>query len=287
VKTNKIGCDIMTKSNNPVIKKNNKWYNKLTKRYVSEAYAKRINNYFKKNPDGTLLQATGHGKYDVKTPLYRHSKKMNKMLRGTGTQLIKTVNKKGKTVYFSPVHKQTLDLRDMKKLKKLDYKICSKNAFVELYRLTRDRNSIYHIITWKPNLSFGDPFQINLVYPELFAMYSCIEREAKKLRKHYPIGRSDFIYFHVTTWFYSKNGGGEKGKTSKVYFVNKKGFDLLKDDFKELFVWYKQKLENDTYTSIHLLSFTLYINNFVHDSFEKSNLIAKYRIGVNKTSKNI
>jgi hypothetical protein len=212
---------------------------------------------------------------------------MKKMMYATGTQLIKTVNKKGKTVYFSPVHKQIMDETDIKKLKKLDYKICSKNAFVELYRLTRDRNSIYHIITWKPNLTFKNPMMIEFKYPELIEMYRCIEREAKKLRKHYPISKNDIIYFHVSTYFYTKIDGWRKGKTSKMYLANKKGFDLLKDDFKEIFDWYKAKLERDAYYNIHIDTFTIYINNFERYSYEKSKLIAKYRIGVNRTIKNI
>ncbi|MBW2562386.1 MAG: hypothetical protein JRE40_16260 [Deltaproteobacteria bacterium] len=46
--------------NNPIIKKDGKWYNTKTKHFLSESYGKRLHSYYRRFPDALLKEARGH-----------------------------------------------------------------------------------------------------------------------------------------------------------------------------------------------------------------------------------
>lgn len=267
-------------TNNPIIFKNGNYYNTITKRYVSESYAKRINNYFKKNPNGTLARATGHYSYSRTKSITNLSIETRKKIFGTGEQFVQTYDKKGKPVYYSISQKENIDLEEIKKIRKLDYHICNDKAFVELYRMTRDRNNIYHLVTWKINKNIKNPYQIDMLKPELIGTYKCIEKEVKKIL---PKGKNvSGMYFHISCYFYSKIDGWRKGTISQVYVARKDQLKYLYDEFINKLDWYQSRLESNAYYNIYIERFTFYVTQYVGDVTEYVKTLSKYRLGVNR-----
>ena len=266
----------------PVVKRKGKWYNTITKRYVTETYAKRINSYFSKHPESTLHEGTGHGKYIREKSLTEHSKQIRKMAFGKGTQLIKTKTKEGKIIYLSPFHHEQLTGEKVKKIKKLDYKICGGKALVELFRMTRIKDNIYHMITWHVNQRLVNPTMVDMWSVDAKYMYKCITAELRKITKKYPFSKMCIMYGHVNCYFCSKYDGWEQGKTFGFCIPNKSGFAYLKNDFEKLLDFYKNRLEIDAYHNIVVLRISFYLYDDV-DSVSKSSIdIAKYRLGINR-----
>jgi len=265
----------------PVVKKGNRWFNTLTKKYVSESYAKRINNYFIRNPSGTLVEATGHGKYDRDVPLSEHSKTVRKLAYGKGNQIIKTKDKTGKTVYYSPMQDEVLTKKELQKLKKLDYKICN-GVQVELYRLTRDRQNLYHILRWEPYVKLVNSWSVDMWEPKSWKTFQCILKEANRIAKKHGLGNMQTIYIHVSSYFYSDIDGWESGKFLGNVLPNKSGDRILLKEWKEFLEWNKQKLDSNAYHNILVQKVTFYIWNWKHMASEQAKHIAQYRIGVNR-----
>lgn len=268
---------------NQIVKKGNRYYNELTGKYVSKDYAKRINSYFKRNPKGNLLRASGHGFYQRKRPLFEHEKTLTKKFYGKGTQVSVTKNIKGKKIYYSPVYKSELTDLEILNIENKDYKL-SHNINVELYRMSRDKERIYHIINWKVNKSFNNPTLIELWKDNAIKTYRIIEKEMKKIIKKYPIGynKLPIIYAHVNNYFYSDLDGYSHGKSFGFLIARNDGFEILFDKFIETINWYIDKLEIMSYHNILIDRFTFYIMDFYKDN-STSEMIAKYRIGVNRS----
>ena len=267
---------------NPVIKKGKRYYNTLTKKYISKTYAKRLNAYFKKHPEKTLYQAGGHGKYVRKIPLSEHGKDIKRLAYGSGTQIIRTKTMKKHDVFYSPFQDELLTKKLLQEIEKLDYFICNNRAFVELFRLTRERENIYHIVTWTVNQRLTSPHSVDFFEPNAMSMFNCIIHDLKKIAKKYRLGRFDNMYVHVASYFHSAYDGWEKGKTIGYLYPSKGGFDILKRQFKDVLNWYRMKLDSDSYHNITILTISFYIFNSVRSSSLKSREIAKYRIGVNR-----
>ena len=269
----------------PIIRKNNKWFNTITKRYVSKTYAKRINSYFIKHPESTLHEGTGHGKYDTEKSLTEHSKQIRKMAWGKGTQLIKTKTITGKTVYFSPFLKETASDEFLKQLKNLDYKICGGQAQVELFRLTREKDNIYHIIEWNVQQRLTSASSVDFWMPNAWYMYKCMINEIKKIYKKYKFSKITLLYGHISCYFYSIYDGWEKGVSIGFVLPNQSGYKRMKDDFNKILNWYKDKLEIDAYHNIMVQTVSFYLYDFSKNATENQRQIAKYRLGVNRIMK--
>lgn len=275
----------MTKQNkNPIIRKNKKWFNTLTKKYVSEAYAKRLNSYFKRNPKATLYRARGKGKYEREKILSGHSQEVKKLAYKRGSQIIKTKTREGKTVYYSPFQKEILSKYEMEKLKqiKFDYHICNKKAYVELFRLTRERDNIYHMITWNVNQRLSTVSQAELFKFRALKTFSCIKKELKHLTKKYSFSNMTILYGHISSYFYSDFDGWEKGTTFGFVIPNQSGFKILTSEFNNLLDWYIGKLEVDAYHNVVIQKITFYLYDSVRKSKPEYVSIAKYRIGINR-----
>jgi hypothetical protein len=266
----------------PVIKKGKKYYNTLTNKYVSESYAKRINNYFKKYPKSNLVKAGGHGKYKKKRPLYEHERTLKRKMYGSGFQVYKTKDIKGQTIYYSPVHNKELSKKVIDYIEKLDYSI-AKNVKVELFRMSRDRERIYHLITWTVDKSFNDSRIMELWIPYAEMIYKKIENEIKKIIRKYPIGYSKFpiIYAHVSNYFYTDLSGYSHGKSFGFYLADSDGFSKLYNAFIETLSWYINKLEIMAYHNIWIEKFTFYIMDFYKSGTLQEN-ISQYRLGINR-----
>jgi hypothetical protein len=269
----------------PVIRKNKKWFNTITNRYVTNTYAKRINAYFIKHPESTLHEGTGHGKYDRDKSLTEHSKQIRKMAFGKGTQLIKTKTLEGKTVYYSPFLKETASNEFLKHLSKLDYKICGGKAQVELFRMTREKDNIYHLITWDIYQRLESPTMVEFWTPDAWYMYNCMINEIKKIYKKYKFSNITLLYGHVSCYFYSIYDGWEKGTTMGFVIPNRSGYKKMKDDYKNLLNWYRNKLEIDAYHSIMVQRISFYLYDYSKNATDKQKQIAKYRLGINRIMK--
>lgn len=271
---------------NPIIKKNGRYYNKLTKRYLSKSYGKRLQNYFKNNPSGTLYRATGHGVYKKKKPIPEHSLEVKELLYGKGTQVIKTKTATGKTVYYSPIQNEVIELSDIKRFGKLDYWICNKKVRVELYRMTRDKLNIYHIFTYKPNRSFADPFSFEVWgHGTALKVLDCILDEIKKNIKKLFFGKLLTMYGHFNVYLYSDIDGYEAGRTFGFVKINKSGFEIMRKEFLKIIDYYTSKLENQSYHNMAVLTISIYMYDYRSNTDEKAQNISKYRIGVNRVYK--
>lgn len=269
----------------PIIRKNKKWYNTLTKRYVTETYAKRINTYFMKHPESTLHRGTGHGIYDTERSLTEHSKQIRKMAFGKGTQLIKTKTLEGKTVYYSPFLKEIAGDEFLKNLKKLDYKICGGKAQVELFRMTREKDNIYHMITWDVYQRLTSASTVEFWTPDAWHIYYCMLNEIKKIYKRYKFSKITLMYAHISCYFYSEYDGWEKGISIGFVVPNNTGYKKMKDDYKKVLNWYRDKLEIDAYHNIIVQRISFYLYDSSSNATDKQKQIAKYRLGVNRIMK--
>jgi len=267
----------------PVVKKGNKYYNTLTDKYVSKSYAERINRYFEIHPKSNIARARGHAVYKPKRPFFEHEKEISKKLTtGKGFQVYKTKNIKGETVYYSPMYDKYLPPEIIEKIDELDYKI-TKNVFVELYRMSRDRERIYHLITWNVDRTFSDTRMLELWLSQAENIYKKIEKEMKEIVKKYPIGyrKLPIIYAHVSNYFYSDIGGYSHGKSFGFYDATESGFEHLHNDFIETVNWYINKLEIMSYHNIWIEKFTFYIMDF-YKTGSLQETIAKFRMGINR-----
>lgn len=262
-----------------VIKKNGKWYNTLTKRYVSESYAKRINRHFQLNPESTLHRATGHGKYKRDRPISEHALDVKDLLYSQGNQFISTKDITGKNIKYSPIYDSLITDDELTNLKELDYKIDNKIR-VELYRLSRDRQKIFHIITWKVNQRMVHPWSVNIWETKAMPLYNKIARELKKIAKRYNLGSTQNLYGQMSMYFYSDVDGFEHGKSFGFVMPNTSGFKIMKDDFKEIFDWLRNKLEIDSYHNIAVIEISFYLWNNKHFASKLAYTKAKYRLGV-------
>lgn len=269
------------KSNNPIIRKNGKWYNSITKRYVTESYAKRINSYFKQNPEATLVQAQGHGEYKREKSLRQHSEKVKRLMYSSKTQLIKTRDKKGKNVYYSPVSDETLKEKQAKKFMDLNYYCCKRLARVNLYRLTRDRSTIHHVIRYKPNMSFRVSFQLEQFIPSFMSVYDCMIKEARKIHKKHPLGEDVLIYYRLGFTLFSKIDYYNQGRTSFVVYVDDNTHvNELREHLLESLQWMIDKLERNAYVGVHIESFQIHLVVHKGRANETAKEISKYRLGV-------
>jgi len=266
-----------------IVKKTKKgYYNTLTKRYVSEPYAKRVNSYFKRNPKTTLYRASGHGEYKLEKPLSKHSKQIRQLAYGKKTQVIKTRTRKKKKVYYAPLKEEIVDVDVIKKMGKLEYKIFNDKIFVELYRQTRERDSLYHIITWEVNKSFNSPAVLEIWKESNRGTYIKIINKLFKISKQHKLSNSASIYGHIGFYSYSKYYGREFGKTFGMVYIRKSGYDILLKNYEELMDYISNKLKNDAYRSIAILTISFYITEWKRSSFETAKKISEYRIGVNR-----
>jgi len=265
-----------------VIKKNNKWYNTITKRYVAESTAKRYNSYFKRNPKGLTVHAWGGYKYERDIPLDKLSKKTVKLFY-SDTQVVKTKDIKGKTVYYSPITKTEVPKDITLKLDKLDYRICDNKVQVKLFRLSRDNRQVYHVFKWSVNKQWYNTWMLE-DWIETFGIpvMNCILNEVHKVSKKFMIGKFQTMYGHFQQGFFSdidtRNasfvfGASEGLMPHRAIDIRKFG-TLFKSRLKRA----KYKLETDAYRNYYIESITIFI--WSGSVKGVNDVIAKYRRGV-------
>jgi len=89
------------------------------------------------------------------------------------------------------------------------------------------------------------------------------------------------ILFH----FISDYDGWEKGISIGFGEPNNTGYKIMKDDYKKVLNWYKDKLEIDAYHNIVVQRISFYLYDSSKNVTDKQKQIAKYRLGVNRIMK--
>jgi len=265
-----------------IIKKDGKYFNTATKKFISETYAKRIKSFMKRNPDKTLYEAGGHGLYNKKKPLLEHGKDIREMAYSGRKQVIRTYTSKGKKVYYVPMQNKRTKKFNEKIFKKLDYKCCGNNTYVNLYKLSRDRESIFHILTWYINKRISSPMYVEFLRAEMKPFYKSIEKEIKKILKKHKISKYTNMFARVTCTFINKGDGWQQGKVFGLVIPNKSGFEIMEKDYNDILDFYKNRLEVDSYHSIHLEKIVFYLKDDFNNASETQKQISEYRLGVHR-----
>ena len=259
---------------NPVIKKKNKYYNTLTKRYVTETYAKRINSYFKNNPDGVLTRATGHGvlSYKKRKKASRETLELSKRK----TILIETKTITGKNVYYSPKYNEITKVTQ-KHLRILDYK--NKMWTISLNRITIDKRGVYHILQWKINENIEDESDIYILMNELYRnVIPVLRYELNKILSHHIVSKFNSIFGKISLTIYSDIEYLPYGSTFGFYTFNKQSISLFLNDFIKEIMKHLNKVKSFSYHSLTLEKVTIYIMQPSENI--KDIGISKYREGV-------
>lgn len=272
----------LTQSNikNIVIKRKGKWYNPLTKRYVSESTARRYNSYFKRNPEGNITRAWGGYKYQKDVKVAKQGIRIKKLWR-KNIQTVTTKNIKGEKVEYSPFEDKIVEKEMHKILKKLDYRICNNKIHVHLYRISRDGKKIFHIVRWdidrsiKSELAYRD--FINFVVTSIIP---CLRHEFFKIKNKHKIGSMATILAHSDVNLYSDIDYFNASKVFGMLIFNNDGINRIVKEILDILEMYYRKLEINTYHNIYFNNIAFYIDSFTSQAYPKAVQIAKYRIGV-------
>lgn len=246
---------------NIIIKKNKKWFNTATGRYVSESTAKRYNAYFKKYPKGTLSGAYGGYGYTKDIPVEKMSKKTRKLFY-SDTQVVKTRDVKGKVVYYSPMLKTFLSSELIELLEEIDYTICDGRVIVKLFRLTRDNKHICHVFRWRIKKSWTNAFSLeNWIYSNAIPLMNEILNEVYDVAKKYPVNRLQAMYGHIELGYYSDVDSFPSSFTFAMGNrpETKRGIHEFGKEFTDILLKALYKLETDAYRNFYIENVTIYI----------------------------
>ena len=249
------------KTKNPVIKKNNKWYNTISKRYVTETYAKRVNSYFARNPDGVLTRATGHGilSYKKRQKASRETLELSRKK----TILIETKTITGKDVYYSPKYNEIAKVTKIQ-LKKVDYN--NRMWKVSLYRKSLDKLSVYHVLQTEMNTDIETEMDINYFMGYIIKdVIPVLRYELNKIFDHYISDkRSVYIYGKMSSTIYSEIDYFPMNSSFGFHPFNKKMFisEFINIFLREL-AKFLRKIKNFSYHSLHFDELSVYINQSI------------------------
>ena len=266
--------------NDVVIRKQKKWFNTITNRYVAESTAKRYNSYFKRNPDALLYQAYGDYKYSKEIPLDKLSKKTVKLFY-SDDQVIKTKNIKGKTIYFSPIKKSEVTKRIFIKLGKLDYNICDNRVKVKLYRLTRNNRNVCHVFRWDINKNWYSVFGFEeWIQNSGIPIMNCILNEVHKVANKFRLGKIQTMYGHIQCGYYSDIDSFPANRVFGMGFRPEKTTEIKEfaQEYKDILRKALYKIESDAYRNFYIENITIYV--YAYRIKGVNDQIAMHRMGV-------
>lgn len=262
---------------NPIVRKKKKWYNKITKRYVSESTAKRYNSFYKRNPNAPHSRAYGNYGFKEKKKYNKQGTKLQRLIR-KDNQYIKTKNKKGETIYYSPFEKKNVSKKTVDAIKKLDYTLLNGAVNVRLHRLTKDNNNIYHVWSFPVKMSFqsGDQMEIWL-RSEGIPIINEILKDVKNKSKTDDLGKNQNVYGYFDARYYSDIDTYKAGTTFGFARPTMQGLRLVGREFKNIVLSRLQRLNTMSYHMIRIESVNIYLWNH---ATETNIVYAKYRRGV-------
>lgn len=273
---------------NPIIKKDGKYYNTLTKKYISEPYGKRLQSYYKRNPDSTLNEAHGHP-YKLKLDKKGREKKIIeqpqyiKEVFFRKNQIVTSISPTGKRTSFNPFTQEKISTSYIKKAKSMDYKICGGKVNVSLYRLTRDNRNVYHVFDWKVNGDFRSPLSLEAwINSECDHIINSIIKHMFNVDKKHKIHSFRLLYGHIESHAYSDLDSYPIGISFGFVQPEHNGRKILKMEFDNAMGKILHKIELASYHMIYISNITLYIYGDVSNLTES---IVKNRKGIIKHEK--
>jgi hypothetical protein len=268
---------------NVVIKKGKRYYNKITKKYTTEASAKRLNKFFKEHPDATLYEAYSQPKYKQKEKWERQSSKILKLYKKT-IQVVKTKDRFGNDVFYSPILKKTVTKEQMKQAIKYDYNI---GRFkISLFRLTADRGRVYHIIKYPIHriFSIDEPeafelFKVDFMRKVVPQMMSITTSIAKK----HPLHKYQLMYVVFNHEYYLTNYN-QKESGAVTVMKNRRPTVDMKDmpgEIARALKLYSSLISE--YSVVNIKDVFIYIYSFSDD---RTKALSEERLGVFKRNGN-
>ena len=267
----------MVKTKKVVIRRKGKFFNTITKRYVSKATAHRYNAFYRKHPKGLHTSAYGNYRYKPKKKYTEQTEKLKKLIYKPN-QVIRTKDRTGKTVYFSPFEREILKSDVAKKLGKMDYTICDEAVKVKLYRLTRDRNHVYHVFTWYIDSIFQLQEGIEIWLEKVGKpIMECILNEVYDQSKKNKLDPLQVAYGHFQVQFYSDIDSYPASRTFGFLKPTLKGLDQLGREFNSMVNDYSHKLATASYHRCYFNRLSIYLYAMRNPY---NIMFSKYRSGV-------
>lgn len=262
----------------PVVYKHGKKYvNRLTGKPVSKTTANRLNRFFDNHPGATLYEAQKGVVYDPNKPWEEQSERLYKVYHREN-QLIKTKDRFGNDVYFSPLLNKRISKQKVKKLETFDFE---ENGFtIHLYRVTSTKRRVYHIIKYPLKYTLEEHEDIVRLERRLLGTWKDdATKTIKDIACRYPLGKRDamkmdfsHLYYH-TGYEFKDNGeitvfGGTDPKRNNVGA-------MMPNEIHKAMLLYHNLLQN--YYRIFVKEVIIYIFNFAD---EKNMALAESRIGI-------
>jgi len=271
------GIRVKRKHKSVACRSKNGYINRLTGRPISRKTAQRLNQFFKEHPNATLYEANKGAVYNKNKSWAEQPEKLYKVYKRKN-QMIKTKNKQGKDVYFSPLLDRKVNKSTMKKISKFDYD--DSGFSIHLYRITANKERIYHILSFPLKRTLEEHEDINRLYSKLVGSWSDnASRIIKDIAQRYPIGKRDVMrmaFNHlIFTTSYGARDNGAVTCFAHTMIMNANIEAMMPDEILKVIYKYHQLLNN--YSRIFVKEVNITIFNF---SNEKSKALAETRIGI-------
>lgn len=268
------------KIKNPVIRKKGKWFNRITNRFVSESTAKRYNNFYKKNPKSPHSRAYGNYGFNSKKKYSKQGLKLQRLIQ-KNNQIIKTRNRKGETVFYSPFEKKEVGKKDIDQIKELDYSLLSGAIKVRLYRLTKDGNNIYHVWSFPVKMNFQLPKQLEVwLNYEAVNIVKKIMDDVYKQSKLNSLGKNQNCYGYLDARYHSEIDSYKAGTTFGFARPTREGLNLVQKEFKNIVLSRMRRLSTMSYHLVRFNSLNVYLWNHASQSNIKYGTYRKGVIGL-------
>jgi hypothetical protein len=262
-----------------VYKYKSKYMNRLTGKYVSKSTAQRLNLFFENHPGATLYEAQKGVVYDPQKPWEEQNERLFKVYKREN-QLIKTKDRFGNDVYFSPLLNKRISKEKVKKLQTFDYE--DSGFFIHLYRITSTKRRVYHLLKYPLKYTLEEHEDINQLEHKLLGSWKdSATRVIKDVATRHPLGnrdamKMDFSHLNYHTGYEVKDNGEVTVFTGTDPKRNNVGA-MMPDEIHKAMLKYHSLLTN--YYRIFIKEIIIYIFN---NANEKNMMLAETRIGLLK-----
>lgn len=262
-----------------VVKKGNRYYNKITNQYTTKATANKLNRYFRRHPEGTLYEAHSQPRYKRHEKWEKQSNKIVDLYKKS-IQVVKTKDRFGNDVYYSPILKKRITKEQMKEAVKYDFVIGQ--FHVSLYRMTVDKGRVYHILKTKINRTFNiDDIEDFYVFERNFKKNWLPEamRLTRQIAVKYPLHAHQVMYIAFNHEYYLTNYRQKESGAITVMQNRQPHRDInqMPSEIDRAFKMYAKLISE--YSILTLKDVNVYIYSF---ATEGTRVISESRLGVFK-----
>jgi len=258
-----------------VTKRKGKYYNQLTGKYTTKSTADKINRYFRKHPDGTLYEAHSQPKYKKHEKWEKQSNKIVDLYKKE-IQVIKTKDRFGNDVYYSPILKKRITKAQLKQARKYDF--VDGQFKISLYRMTADKGRVYHILKTHIGRTFEEQEDIDRLEKKFTRDWTPeAMRLVRYIARKYPLHNSQVMYVAFNHEFYLVNfGHSEQGAVTVMKSRQPhRHLDQFPGEIHRAFMTYRALL--NTYRVITVKDVSIYIYSFPTD---ETYALSENRLGV-------